>query len=101
MPATTSMSSMPLSSSAKRSSPHSVEDEEQAMRTMTAYRLTRYQQPPEFVDIPVPEPGPGEVRVKVAGVGLCHSDLLFLDSPEGAFPYTLPFTLGHEIAGWV
>src|SRR3954451_8556914 len=71
------------------------------MRTMTAYRLTNYLQPPEFADVPVPVPGPGEVLVKVAGVGLCHSDLLFLDSPEGTFPYTLPFTLGHEIAGWV
>jgi propanol-preferring alcohol dehydrogenase len=68
---------------------------------MTAYRLTHYEAPPEFVEVPVPEPGPGEVLVKVGGVGLCHSDLLFLDAPEGAFPYTLPFTLGHEIGGWV
>jgi propanol-preferring alcohol dehydrogenase len=71
------------------------------MRTMTAYQLTAYQQPPAFVEVPVPQPSAGEVLVKVAGVGLCHSDLLFLDSPEGAFPYTLPFTLGHEIAGTV
>jgi propanol-preferring alcohol dehydrogenase len=39
--------------------------------------------------------------VQVAGVGLCHSDILFLDAPPGAFPYELPFTLGHEIAGRV
>ena len=39
--------------------------------------------------------------VEVAGVGLCHSDLLFLDAPAGVFRYELPFTLGHEIAGRV
>jgi propanol-preferring alcohol dehydrogenase len=69
--------------------------------TMTAYQLTGWQKPAEFVELPVPRPGPGEVLVKVAGVGLCHSDLLFLDVPEGFFDYQLPFTLGHEIAGWV
>jgi propanol-preferring alcohol dehydrogenase len=68
---------------------------------MTAYQLTGWQKPAEFVELPVPQPGPGEVLVKVAGVGLCHSDLLFLDVPEGFFAYELPFTLGHEIAGWV
>ena len=71
------------------------------MATMTAYQLTGWQKPAEFVELPVPRPGPGEVLVKVAGVGLCHSDLLFLDVPEGFFDYHLPFTLGHEIAGWV
>jgi propanol-preferring alcohol dehydrogenase len=67
---------------------------------MTAYRLLDWQQP-AFADVPVPDPGPGEVRVRVAGVGLCHSDLLFLDSPAGVLPYEVPFTLGHEIAGRV
>ncbi len=70
------------------------------MATMTAYRLVGWQQPAEFGEVPVPRPGPGEVLVKVAGVGLCHTDLLFLDVGPGAFPYQLPFTLGHEIAGW-
>jgi len=27
------------------------------------------------MDIPVPEPGPGQVRLKVAGNGICQSDL--------------------------
>ncbi len=39
--------------------------------------------------------------IKVAGVGLCHSDFLFLDTPPGIIPWSLPFTLGHESAGWV
>lgn len=67
---------------------------------MTAYRLIDWQQA-GYVEMPVPQPGPGEVRVRVGGVGLCHSDILFLDSPAGVLPYDLPFTLGHETAGWI
>lgn len=47
----------------------------------------------------MPEPGPGEVLVKVGGAGACHSDLHLLEAPAQAF--ALPFTLGHENAGWV
>jgi propanol-preferring alcohol dehydrogenase len=67
---------------------------------MRAYRLNDWQQP-GFAEVPDPVPGPGEVRVRVAGVGLCHSDLIFLDAQPGLLPYTVPFTLGHETAGWV
>lgn len=70
-------------------------------QTMTAFQLVGWQQPPEYREVPVPVPGHGEVRIRVGGVGLCHSDLLFLESPDGTFPYQLPFTLGHENAGWV
>ena len=49
----------------------------------------------------VPEPGPGEVLVKVGGAGACHSDLHLLEAPAGTKDITLPFTLGHENAGWV
>ena len=49
----------------------------------------------------MPEPGPGEVLVKVGGAGACHSDLHVMEWPPGALPYELPFTLGHENAGWV
>ena len=67
---------------------------------MRAYRLLDWQRA-GFADVAAPQPGPGEVLVRVGGVGLCHSDVLFLDSPAGALPYDVPFTLGHEIAGWV
>jgi propanol-preferring alcohol dehydrogenase len=67
---------------------------------MQAYRLLDWQRP-DFDEVPVPDPGPGQVRVRVGGVGLCHSDVIFLDSPAGILPYDLPFTLGHEIAGWI
>src|SRR4051812_32619413 len=67
---------------------------------MRAYRLLDWQQP-GFTDVATPEPAAGEVLVRVGGVGLCHSDVLFLESPAGVLPYEVPFTLGHEIAGWV
>ncbi|GAA1911874.1 NAD(P)-dependent alcohol dehydrogenase [Streptomyces sodiiphilus] len=63
--------------------------------------MVHWQAPPELTDMPVPEPGPGEVLIKVAGAGVCHSDLHVMEWPEGTLPYALPFTLGHETAGWV
>ena len=66
---------------------------------MRAYRLLDWQRP-GFADVATPQPAPDEVLVRVGGVGLCHSDVLFLDSPAGVLPYDVPFTLGHEIAGW-
>jgi alcohol dehydrogenase, propanol-preferring len=72
-----------------------------AMSTMTAYQLVEWGAPPEFCEVEVPTPAPDEVLIKVAGVGLCHSDFMFLDSPAGLIPWDLPFTLGHESAGWV
>src|SRR5450756_2577289 len=68
---------------------------------MKAFQLVEWQQPPEFRDIPVPEPGPGQVLIKVGGAGACHSDLHLMEWPAGMLPYPVPFTLGHENAGWV
>jgi alcohol dehydrogenase, propanol-preferring len=68
---------------------------------MRAVRFTRWQNPPELVEIRTPAPGPGEVLLEVDAAGLCHSDLHIMEWPEGALPYTLPFTLGHETAGTV
>lgn len=66
---------------------------------MRAFQFVEWQQPGQLRDVPVPEPGPGEVLVKVGGAGACHSDLHLLEAPAGALE--LPFTLGHENAGWV
>lgn len=46
------------------------------------------------------DPQPGEARVKVAGCGLCHTDISFY---SGSVPtrHPLPLILGHEIAGTV
>ena len=49
-------------------------------------------------DVAVPEIAPDEVLVRVAGAGLCHSDLHVVHLPQ--WPAT-PMTLGHETAGHV
>jgi alcohol dehydrogenase, propanol-preferring len=68
---------------------------------MKALQLTRWGAPATLQDVPIPEPGPGEVLIQIAGAGACHSDLHLMDWPEGQLPWRLPFTLGHENAGWV
>ena len=50
----------------------------------------------ETIDIEAP--GAGEVLVRVAGVGLCHTDLIARDQ---FIPIPLPAVLGHEGAGIV
>src|SRR5262245_4636460 len=69
---------------------------------MLAYRLLQEQTPPEFPEVPDPRPGPGQVVVRVAGSGLCHTDFTVIARPHGYWKdEPPPFTLGHEIAGWV
>jgi propanol-preferring alcohol dehydrogenase len=68
---------------------------------MKALRLTRWSHPAELVDVARPKPDAGQVVIKVAGAGACHSDLHLMDWPEGQLPWKLPFTIGHENAGWV
>lgn len=41
---------------------------------------------------------PGEVLVRIAGVGICHTDLAFRDQ---FVPFALPAVLGHEGSGVV
>ncbi len=71
---------------------------------MQAYRLMAWGKPPRLVEVPVPRPGPGQVVVRVAGNGLCHSDVTMggLTAEIGeALGWSMPFTLGHEVGGWV
>ncbi len=68
---------------------------------MKAYQLVGWQQPPELRDVPVPEPGIGQVLIKVGGACACHTDLRVMQWPAGFHDYELPFTLGHENAGWI
>jgi alcohol dehydrogenase, propanol-preferring len=71
-------------------------------KTMPAYRVTAWGEPPVFCDVPIPVPQAGEVRVRVGAAGLCASDLLMIGEGAKGFPgLTLPFTLGHEIAGTI
>jgi propanol-preferring alcohol dehydrogenase len=51
----------------------------------------------EVRDVDVPSIAPDEVLVRVAGAGVCHSDLHLLHAPIER----PPLKLGHETAGWV
>ncbi|MBT8341247.1 MAG: 6-hydroxycyclohex-1-ene-1-carbonyl-CoA dehydrogenase [Desulfatitalea sp.] len=68
--------------------------------SMISWQMTEVNQPLSRTQAPVPEPGRGEVLLKVAGCGVCHTDLGFLyDGVRTKTP--LPLTLGHEISGTV
>jgi alcohol dehydrogenase, propanol-preferring len=50
-------------------------------------------------EVALPEPRAKQVRIRVAGCGVCHTDLHIA---RGEVPrVTLPITLGHEVSGWV
>jgi alcohol dehydrogenase, propanol-preferring len=57
-------------------------------------------EPLRIEDIAVPVPQPDEILVKVAGCGVCHTDLHYLDHGTPTFKQP-PMVLGHEIAGTV
>lgn len=67
---------------------------------MRAAQLVDYGKPIEIREIVTPTPGPGEVLVRIGGSGACHSDLHIISGELRMLP-TLPWTLGHENAGWV
>lgn len=70
------------------------------MASMISWQMTKPGEPLAMVEAPIPEPGPGEVLVKVAGCGVCHTDLgFYYDGVRTKSP--LPLTLGHEISGIV
>jgi alcohol dehydrogenase, propanol-preferring len=56
--------------------------------------------PLSIEDIAMPAPAAGEILVKVAGCGVCHTDLHYLDHGTPTFKAP-PLVLGHEIAGTV
>jgi propanol-preferring alcohol dehydrogenase len=63
--------------------------------------MVKFQQEPEVMEVPDPIPGPGEVVIKIGAAGACHSDLHIMYDIGPQSPWPLPFTLGHENAGWV
>ena len=69
---------------------------------MLAYRLLQPQTQPEFQEVPEPRAGPGQVVVRVAGSGLCHTDFTVISRDRTHWGNEQPpFTLGHEVAGWI
>jgi propanol-preferring alcohol dehydrogenase len=76
----------------------SISEQRKGNRTMRAVRFIAAGKPAEIVDVPRPSPAAGEVLIRVAGAGVCHSDLHVLDHGIGIEG---PFTLGHENTGWI
>lgn len=56
--------------------------------------------PLEVTEVPTPTPGPGQALIAVAGCGLCHTDLHYVDHGVETFKKP-PLILGHEAAGTV
>ena len=65
---------------------------------MKAAVLHQPRTPLVIEDVAIGKPGPREVLVRTAAVGVCHSDLHFVD---GAYPHPVPTIPGHEAAGVV
>jgi NAD+-dependent secondary alcohol dehydrogenase Adh1 len=70
---------------------------------MRAVRLHGYHQNPVVEEVPEPAvKGPLDVIVKIGGAGVCRTDLHIIDGQWAqAMNVDLPYTLGHENAGWV
>jgi NAD+-dependent secondary alcohol dehydrogenase Adh1 len=73
------------------------------MSTMRAVQVVGYHQDLEMTEVPVPEAtGPFDVIVRIGGAGVCRTDLHILEGQwEEKSGVTLPYTIGHENAGWV
>ncbi|MGY4772511.1 NAD(P)-dependent alcohol dehydrogenase [Kribbella sp. CWNU-51] len=70
---------------------------------MKAVRLHGYHQQPVVEDVPEPVvKGPLDVIIKIGGAGVCRTDLHIIEGQwDAAMHPTLPYTIGHENAGWV
>jgi NAD+-dependent secondary alcohol dehydrogenase Adh1 len=70
---------------------------------MKAVRLHAFHAPPVVDEVPEPSiGGPLDVIVKIGGAGVCRTDLHIIEGQwDAAMGTPLPYTLGHENAGWV
>ena len=70
---------------------------------MKAVQVVGYHRNLELTDVPEPGvEGPFDVVVKIGGAGVCRTDLHILEGQwEEKSQVTLPYTIGHENAGWV
>jgi NAD+-dependent secondary alcohol dehydrogenase Adh1 len=70
---------------------------------MKAVRLHQYDERPAVEDVPEPQvTGHFDVIVRVGGAGLCRTDLHIVEGQWASRAgVELPYTLGHENAGWV
>ena len=70
---------------------------------MKAVRLHKFHSMPVIDDVPEPViSGPLDVIVRIGGAGVCRTDLHIMEGQwDAAMGTPLPYTLGHENAGWV
>jgi NAD+-dependent secondary alcohol dehydrogenase Adh1 len=70
---------------------------------MRAVRLHGYHQQPVIDEVPEPTiKGPLDVVVRIGGAGVCRTDLHIIEGQWAeAMNVALPYTIGHENAGWV
>ena len=70
---------------------------------MRAVRLHDYHKQPVIEQVPEPvAKGPLDVVVRIGGAGVCRTDLHIIDGQwADAMQPSLPYTIGHENAGWV
>jgi NAD+-dependent secondary alcohol dehydrogenase Adh1 len=70
---------------------------------MKAVRLHAYGERPSVEEVAEPKvTGPFDVIVRIGGAGLCRTDLHIVEGQwKAKSNVALPYTLGHENAGWV
>lgn len=70
---------------------------------MRAVQVVGYHQNLEMTDVPAPTiTEPHDVIVKIGGAGVCRTDIHVLEGQWAEKSgVTLPYTIGHENAGWV
>lgn len=70
---------------------------------MKAVQVTAYHTKLQLTDVPEPTiEGPLDVVVRIGGAGVCRTDLHILEGQwEAKSGVQLPYTIGHENAGWV
>ena len=70
-----------------------------AQRTAVKAAVLREPKVPLAIEtVEIDAPGPREIRIDTRAVGLCRSDMHFID---GVYPHPLPTVPGHEAAGVV
>jgi NAD+-dependent secondary alcohol dehydrogenase Adh1 len=70
---------------------------------MKAVRLHSYHKQPVVEEVPEPRArNPFDVVVRIGGAGVCRTDLHIIEEQWAEKSgVTLPYTIGHENAGWV
>ena len=73
------------------------------MSSMRAVQVVGYHEKLKLAEVPMPViTGPFDVIVRIGGAGVCRTDLHILEGQWAEKSQVhLPYTIGHENAGWV